>query len=640
MKNFTKKINWMVLTMVLSCCVFTTQLIAQTCNDYGNAPGLATMDNALVTDMVTVPATTEIVSDVNVSVDITHTWSADLEVTLTSPAGTTVALVYDACGADDDIVATFDDAAAGLPPSSGGTCPATNGPYQPESNLGTVAGANTAPGVQGLSSFNGEDPSGMWTLNVYDDGGGDGGTVNSWSVEVCTVPNCNDPCFAEFTPAATDDSACMVLATAAPTSPTGLTICEGDAVGTGLIADCGVSCGAATGPAMFAGLPYNTADAIINTATLMGTADPDPTSPCTVASGDDIEVCLEMSHTWGSDLQITLTSPAGTQAAVLFGDNVGGSGNFDMLAGETYCFSSSFVGTPVSGGANPLLTGNYEPTQGSAGGNWTAATFVGDPIAGNWTLTIDDSAGGDDGTITNATISITPPPPVVITWYNAATGGTVQGTGSPFDPTGTNAEEGAFDPNTAGTYTYYVVCEEDGCESEATEVTVVVESADPQCMAQDITVALDGTGNATVAAADIDNGSMVGCAGGTLNLSLDPTAFTCDNIGPNTVTLTVDDGNGNMSTCTAIVTVQPDASCGDLSDPSFDCPPTQSACTGDPYNCNPAEAGGTYGGTAAPFVMNDILDPTGMPPGNYTLTYTVNGVTSEVCELDFIISFL
>jgi len=208
MKNFTKKINWMVLTMVLSCCVFTTQLIAQTCNDYGNAPGLATMDNALVTDMVAVPATTEIVSDVNVSVDITHTWSADLEVTLTSPAGTTVALVYDACGADDDIVATFDDAAAGLPPSSGGTCPATNGPYQPESNLGTVAGANTAPGVQGLSSFNGEDPSGMWTLNVYDDGGGDGGTVNSWSVEVCTVPNCNDPCFAEYDPAATGNTAC------------------------------------------------------------------------------------------------------------------------------------------------------------------------------------------------------------------------------------------------------------------------------------------------------------------------------------------------------------------------------------------------------------------------------------------------
>ena len=54
--------------------------------------------------------------------------------------------------------------------------------------------------------------------------------------------------------------------------------------------------------------------------------------------------------------------------------------------------------------------------------------------------------------------------------------------------------------------------------------------------------------------------------------------------------------------------------------------------TGEPFNCNPAEPGGTYGGTAAPFVMNDILNPTGMPPGSYTLTYTVNGFMSELCE--------
>ncbi len=144
---------------------------------------------------------------------------------------------------------------------------------------------------------------------------------------------------------------------------------------------------------------------------------------------------------------------------------------------------------------------------------------------------------------------------------------------------------------------------------------------------QDITVSVDDTGNASITAAQIDNGSTDNC-GGIASMSLDITDFTCDNIGDNTVTLTITNSIGNSDMCTATVTVS-NVGCVDA---SFDCPPTQVSCTGESFGCNPAESGGTYGGTAAPFVMNDILNPTGMPPGNYTLTYTVNGVTSELCE--------
>ena len=72
-------------------------------------------------------------------------------------------------------------------------------------------------------------------------------------------------------------------------------------------------------------------------------------------------------------------------------------------------------------------------------------------------------------------------------------------------------------------------------------------------LAQDISVQLDATGNASIVVADIDNGSSSEC--GTPILSIDASDFNCDNIGANTVTLTADDGNGHVETATATVTV-------------------------------------------------------------------------------------
>ncbi len=251
--------------------------------------------------------------------------------------------------------------------------------------------------------------------------------------------------------------------------------------------------------------------------------------------------------------------------------------------------------------------------------NGTQADWAGglnNPFGGNWIIraNLDCQA------------------PCTTNWFDAPTAGTMVGTGTTFNSNGATGEETTTaDTNTPGTYTFYAEADCDACLSESrAPFTLTIESAELQCMAQDITITLDGTGNATIAAADIDNGSMLGCEGGTLNLSLDQTSFNCDNVlTTNTVTLTVDDGIGNSSTCTATVTVLPDATC---TDPSFDCPATQVSCTGDPFSLNPAESGGTYSGTAAPFVMNDVLDPTGMSPGSYTLTYTVNGFVSELCE--------
>ncbi len=75
----------------------------------------------------------------------------------------------------------------------------------------------------------------------------------------------------------------------------------------------------------------------------------------------------------------------------------------------------------------------------------------------------------------------------------------------------------------------------------------------PVVIAQNITVQLDATGNATITATAIDNGSTDNCAIG--GYSLDKNSFNCENVGANTVTLSVTDVNGNIGFRTAIVTV-------------------------------------------------------------------------------------
>ncbi len=76
----------------------------------------------------------------------------------------------------------------------------------------------------------------------------------------------------------------------------------------------------------------------------------------------------------------------------------------------------------------------------------------------------------------------------------------------------------------------------------------------PTVTTQNITVQLDGLGNATIAAADVNNGSTDNCAIATY--ALDITDFECLNVGANTVTLTVTDVNGNSASATATVTVE------------------------------------------------------------------------------------
>jgi len=121
-----------------------------------------------ITSTINVPDNFTI-EDVNVNLNISHSYTGDLTIYLTSPSGTKVNLIREMCNSYDDIDATFDDDALNFATCSA-TPPAIGGTIKPNEVLG---------------SFNDENALGNWTLTVEDAADGDGGLLNSWNLELC-----------------------------------------------------------------------------------------------------------------------------------------------------------------------------------------------------------------------------------------------------------------------------------------------------------------------------------------------------------------------------------------------------------------------------------------------------------------------
>ncbi len=101
--------------------------------------------------------------DVNLYLDMVHSWDEDLEIRLISPGGTNVLLFNQLPGGpprfDDFDDTRFDQQAAN--PITSGTAPYA-GSYRPQGNL---------------DNFNGQNPNGTWTLWLFDHRLGDYGWV-------------------------------------------------------------------------------------------------------------------------------------------------------------------------------------------------------------------------------------------------------------------------------------------------------------------------------------------------------------------------------------------------------------------------------------------------------------------------------
>jgi subtilisin-like proprotein convertase family protein len=128
------------------------------------------LDNDKINSYITVPTQTSRLTDVNVTLSLTHSFLADLDIYLVSPRGTRIELVSDLVSNEPDMISTsFDNVApTGI---LTGSSPFT-GRFRPEGTL---------------EDLNGENPSGVWTLEITDDNPTDFGTLMSWGLNIETI---------------------------------------------------------------------------------------------------------------------------------------------------------------------------------------------------------------------------------------------------------------------------------------------------------------------------------------------------------------------------------------------------------------------------------------------------------------------
>jgi subtilisin-like proprotein convertase family protein len=114
------------------------------------------------------------IGSMKVNLNLTHTYIQDMTISLVGPASIgspEVLLFKEACGDNDNINCTLDD----------------NGNAPQCSGIPSVSGL-IAP-YESLSAFNNLPANGEWILKVKDPYNGDGGTVNSFSIDICYITN-------------------------------------------------------------------------------------------------------------------------------------------------------------------------------------------------------------------------------------------------------------------------------------------------------------------------------------------------------------------------------------------------------------------------------------------------------------------
>ena len=114
------------------------------------------------------------IGSMKVNLNLTHTYIQDMTISLVGPASIgspEVLLFKEACGDNDNINCTLDD----------------NGNAPQCSGIPSVSGL-IAP-YESLSAFNNLPANGEWILKIKDPYNGDGGTVNSFSIDICYITN-------------------------------------------------------------------------------------------------------------------------------------------------------------------------------------------------------------------------------------------------------------------------------------------------------------------------------------------------------------------------------------------------------------------------------------------------------------------
>jgi len=312
-----------------------------------NPTPLPTIDLGVVSTPIVVAGAGTYLWDVGVITHLTHSRSADLSVTLTSPAGTVVTLTSGNGGPNADVFdgTLWDDQAnpAGQVPYSENEGLVTDHTYQ------TGVTATPLAPEEALGAFVGEDPNGIWTLRVGDVAAGQGGILGGWSLSLTTLPNA---------------------------------------------------------PSVLGHLSLSSATVvpILDNATATSTID----VPAGIGSRVcRLSLAASIAHSNSADLDVTLTSPSGT-VVTLSTDNGGAFDDvFDGTLWDDRSNPGGQIPYPSNDGlvtdcayANGVSEATLVPEEGLSG-------MLGEGPSGAWTLRIRDDAAGSTGTLSGWTLHLT-----------------------------------------------------------------------------------------------------------------------------------------------------------------------------------------------------------------------------------------
>ena len=127
-----------------------------------------------MTQTLTVSGANPYLTDLNLGTQIVHQFPAELDVALTSPAGTRVIITNErGAGRTDSLSTTWDDSAeVNIVGATFSTTLPTPASMVPEGALG---------------AFIGENPNGVWTISIADTEAADEGTLASWNLAVTST---------------------------------------------------------------------------------------------------------------------------------------------------------------------------------------------------------------------------------------------------------------------------------------------------------------------------------------------------------------------------------------------------------------------------------------------------------------------
>lgn len=235
--------------------------------------------------------------------------------------------------------------------------------------------------------------------------------------------------------------------------------------------------------------------------------------------------------------------------------------------------STTITGQDVDGGSSDNCTTPANLIYSVTPNTFTSANTGPNPVI----LTVTDENGNSSNCTAVVTIADTIPPVAVCQDVTLALDGSGNATLTPGQvDNGSSDNQGIgslalsqtnFTCADLGSNTVDLIVTDVGGNTDTCTANITIEdNTAPNAICQDVTVILDGAGNGTLGAAQVDNGSTDNC--GISSITISDTSFTCADAGVNTVTLTLTDGEGNTANCTAQVTVidtvAPTAICQDL----------------------------------------------------------------------------